>query len=232
MVRTLTAALVAIAAIAGSSARADVIFSWETLSATVNGVPNSDLGAIGQITLSDAAVDNGFASVTTTNYGGHTNQTLDGVVSASFQMTGLSGLFAGEEAIGSPLAVINFTATLDRQFLDITPDNSYGGFFVDAMDTNAYYATVSESILTIGFGSDNPNSICYGPQQPATSHCVITGVFENEAGEMHTAISPHVHAVVAAVPEPGTLALLLPFVLGAFGLARRPMPARRRAVRS
>ena len=219
MVRTLTAVLVAVAAIAGSTARADVIFSWETLSATVNGAPNSDLSAAGQITLTDAAVANGFASVTTTNYGGGTNQTLDGVVSASFQMTGLNGLYAGQEATGSPLAVINFTATLDRRFLDITPENSYGGFFVDAMDTNAYYGVDSGAILTIGFGSDNPNSICYGPQQPASSRCVVTGVFESEAGDMHTGIRHRLSA--EAVPEPGTLALLLPAAFGIVGLARR-----------
>jgi hypothetical protein len=168
-------------------AHADVVYDWKTLSATLNGVPTT-LAASGEITLTDAGFGQGFGQVTTTLLapGGPRDQTIDGVASASFEMFGGPDYTLG--------AVVNFLATVSGQRLDVSPNGNqafYGGFFVDIDDTDAYYAVSGGGgILTVGYGTDNQASPCYGPQQPGQSHCVVTGIFE-------------------LVPEPGTFSISL-----------------------
>jgi hypothetical protein len=172
------------------SAHADVIYTWRTLSATLYGVPTTSFTAFGEITLTDAAVASGVASVTTSNPEfGLPSETLDGVASASFRFTIGPG-------ISTPTGVIDFTTTPDGQYLNVVPINSYGGFFVNEMDTEAYYALNSggADTLTIGYGSDNIGNLCYGPQNPWTSHCVVTGEFQYSGGPS-----------TPAVDEPGAL---------------------------
>src|SRR5690242_3886158 len=66
-------------------ASADVIYSWHTVSSTINGVPVAPTGS-GQIVLTDAGFHAGTVSVTTTTFPPlQVSETLNGVVSASFQ---------------------------------------------------------------------------------------------------------------------------------------------------
>jgi len=170
----------------GGSAHADVVYVWKTLSATVDGQP-TDLTASGKITLTDAGFSQGFGSVTTTSIGGTmVNQILDGVVSASFQM------FDGPDLItGNTNVLVNLIATVHDQYLDVTAEG--GPFFVNAVDTDAYF-TIGSGIIY--YGTDNQNSPCLGSELPGGSHCMVTGVFER------------------VVPEPGTF----PISLAALGL--------------
>jgi hypothetical protein len=182
----------ALIAAAGSSAPAyaDIFYRWHTLTAEVDGVP-VNAGAVGQITLTDAGFASGSVSVTTALSGPPGNefqQTLNGVVLASF------GAFGGPIVATGTGDFVNFTANVNGQFLDVTPINDAlagAGFFVNALDTDAYFGESGPGphVLTIGFGTDESFSACGGPQQPGQSHCVLTGVFER-------------------VPEPGSLALL------------------------
>ncbi len=169
----------------GGSAHADVVYVWKTLSATVDGQP-TDLTASGEITLTDAGFSQGFGSVTTTSIDGTmVNQILDGVVSASFQM------FDGPDlTTGNTNVLVNLIATVHGQYLDVTAE---GPFFVNAIDTDAYF-TIGSGIIY--YGTDNQNSPCSGSELPGGSHCMVTGVFER------------------VVPEPGTL----PISLAALGL--------------
>lgn len=177
-------------------ASADVIYSWHTLTATVDGAPTS-LTASGQIVLTDGGFSAGSVSVTTTDV--PFSQTLDGVVSASFKAFDGPTLSTG----GS---FVNFTATVDGQFLDVNPINDavpgHPGFFVNSDDTEAYFGENGPGphVLTIGYGTDNQFSVCYGSQLPNQSHCVVTGFFQ-----------------LAQVPEPGSLAILAT-AFSAFGV--------------
>lgn len=87
-------------------------------------------------------------------------------------------------------AVVNFMATVSGQHLAVSPNDNqsfYGGFFVNIGDTDAYYAALGAGdVLTVGYGTDNVGSPCYGSQQPGQSHCVVTGVFELVIGEPGT----------------------------------------------
>jgi len=177
-------------------ASADVIYSWHTLTATVNGAPTS-LTASGQIVLTNTGFSAGSVSVTTTDP--PFSQTLNGVVSASFQA------FDGPTLSTGTSDFVNFTATVNGQFLDVNPNNLFGGFFVNSLDTDAYFGVGGAPILTIGYGTDNLGSVCSGPQPPDQSHCVVTGFFQ-----------------LAQVPEPGSLAILAAaFSAFALCLARR-----------
>jgi hypothetical protein len=196
-------------AVVALPAHANVVYVWQTRSATLDGAPTGMLAAFGEITLTDAAVAGGFASAATSNpQSGVPVETLDGVVSASFG-------FSLGPAIQTPYGVIDFTATPDGGYLDVSPENLYGGFFVNAVDTDAYFAVgdPGSDILTIGYGTDDAGSPCFGPQEPASSRCVVTGVFEAAGG--------------TGVPEPSALLLFT----GALGLlAMLLLRRRRRAV--
>jgi len=202
--RATLAGLVAGALVSGiPQASADVIYSWHTLTATVDGAPTS-LTASGQIVLTDAGFSAGSVSVKTTDF--PFSQTLNGVVSASFQA------FDGPTVSTGTSDFVNFTATVNGQFLDVLPINDAvpgnPGFFVDSPDTEAYFGENGPGlhVLTIGYGTDNLGSVCSGPERPDQSHCVVTGFFQ-----------------VAAVPEPGSLAILATAfsAFGALCFARR-----------
>jgi hypothetical protein len=203
------AGLIAVALVAAMpQARADVVYTWETLSATVDGVPTS-LTASGQIALTDAGFASGSVSVTTDPFL-PLDQTLDGVVSASF------GMFGGPVVSTSDSnSIVNFTASVNGNFLDVTPDNL---FFFSTYPTTEQYSGESgpgPHVLTIGFGTDNSASVCSGPAQPGQSHCVVTGFFQQ-----------------VAVPEPGSLAILAT-AFAAFGglrFARRRKKSSAKAV--
>jgi len=177
-------------AISMPAAHADAIYVWQTLSATLHGQP-TDLTAAGEIVLSDSGLTQGFGRVSSTFDDGTISHTLDGVVAASFQ------IFRGPTYTLNN-SLVNFLGTVHDQFLDVTTMNPFGGFFVNVGDTDAYYAVPGPGpdVLTIGYGSDNPSSVCFGPQMPDRSACVVTGFFER-------------------IPEPGTL-LILMTALGIF----------------
>lgn len=169
--RELIALVLILLVIQVPSALADVMYDWVTLSATYNGMPTNLFTAFGNITLTDAGQALGFGSVTTTEV--PFSQTLNGVAEASF------GFSNGPTYVAPGNDIVNFTATVDGQFLHVTPINLYGGFFVNSTDTDAYYGVNGPNdILIVGYGTDNANSPCFGPQQPSVSHCVVTGVFE------------------------------------------------------
>lgn len=188
-------------AIASGQASADVVYVWHTTSATVNGAPSSSLSASAEITLTDAGFASGSVGVSSVSFGGPVTQTLNGVASANFQMTGLANLFAPNFAapqIGNHGPLVNFTATVNGQFLDVASNRD--SFMVDYPDTEAYGAIAgSGNTLTVGYGTDNQASICYGPQTPPDSKCVVSGYFQQ-------------------VPEPGTLPIVLT-ALGILGIA-------------
>jgi hypothetical protein len=212
--RTALRLIVAFAAtvIVNPAASADVIYDFETLSATIDGVPVSGLTAVGRIDVTDAAVAAGRASVTTSNpQFGTPVETLTGINSTWFG-------FNIAPIISSSSGVINFAATITGADLTLIPDNLYGGFFVNNGDTDAYYAVGSadSEILTVGYGTDNPGSPCYGPQEPWLSHCVVTGEFVDPGG-------------ADPVPEPGALIMLfsnLALLGGALIWRRRAPPQR------
>ena len=186
--------IVAALVIAVCPARANVVYDWQTLSATLHGSPTS-LTAAGEITLTDVGFSQGVVGVTTPNAGPITH-TLNGMVSASFEM------FSGP-ALTLSNSLVNFTATVNGQFLDVSPVNLFGGFFVNLGGGDAYFAITGPGPdeLTIGFGSENPASACFGSQIPGQSACIVTGVFER-------------------VPEPGTLTMLLSALVGLGWLTR------------
>jgi hypothetical protein len=180
------------------SARADVVYDFRTLSATLNGAP-TNLTASGEITITDAAFLQGSAQVNSP-LGFPITHALNGVVSASFEM------FGGPTYTLSN-SLINFTAAVDGLHLAVTPQNLGGGFFVDPGDSDAYFGVAGPGpVLTVGYGSDNPGSACFGPQNPGQSRCVATGVFER-------------------VPEPASLILFGTglIALAWFGRRREPM---------
>jgi hypothetical protein len=191
--RSLVACLLVFLCFSFGEARADVQYDWFTTSATVDGVASS-VTPSGEITLTDAAFAQGSAQVTSLppNVGG--TQTSNGIVSASFQFIGPFYTLLN--------SVVNFAATVDGQYLDIDTNNAFGGFFVDAGDTAAYYAVNGPGahMLTVGFGTDFGGSPCYGPQEPSSSQCVATGYFEVAQGQ---------ETLVDAIPEPGTMPILL-----------------------
>ncbi len=190
-----------------SGAHADVVYVWKTLSATIDGQP-TNLTAAGEVTLTDAGFSQGFGQVTTTLVpGGNTiaSQVLDGIRSASFQM------FGGPMYTTNGTSLINIVATVAGANLNVVGNEyqqMYGGFFMDANDTDVYYGDGTGSIY---YGSDDENSPCFGPAQPGQSHCQVTGVFER----------------VVPTPEPATLPLSLA-ALGWFTViaarTRRPKP--------
>jgi hypothetical protein len=198
-------------------ANADNIYSFETLSATMDGTPTNSLAAFGQIIISSAAVAAGHASVTTSNPAqGTPVETLDGVTSAYLDFT------LGPQ-IATPYGVINFTASLSGEDIHITPQNLYGGFFVNGVDSDAYYAVGSSGsdILTIGYGTDDAGSPCYGPQMPGVSKCVVTGEF------VYAGDPPPAGAAPVAVPEPGSF----PILLGGLSLLGALLMRQRRQLR-
>ena len=177
-------------------ARADNLYTFETSSATINGVTASGLDAYGQIIVSAAAVAGGQASVVTSNpETGTPVETLNGITSAEFG-------FDFGPLITSPDGVIDFTATLSGDSIQIDPIDSYGGFFVNDDDTDAYYAVADSgsSLLTIGYGSDDANSPCFDAQMPGKAVCVVTGEFVY-AGDPPPPGSP--------VPEPASIVVFL-----------------------
>ncbi len=166
--------------------------------------------------MTDAGFDDRSVLVSSTPVNEFTvDYTLLGVVSAGF------GMFGGPSYSASFFGLVNFTATVDGQYLDVDPNNGpidcpgfcASGFFVDVADSAAYYAVGGAispgggippgDVLTIGYGTDDPFSPCYGGQVPehGGSHCVVTGVFEDAD---------------APVPEPGALPIFLAS-LGIFG---------------
>jgi len=190
-----------------TDAKADNIYTFETLSATLDGVPAAGLTAYGEIVVSASAVADGYAALTTSNPEiGTPSENFDGVISAYF------GFLIGPQ-ITSPDGVINFTANLSGDDIQINPINSYGGFFVNGDDTDAYYAVSSSGsdILTIGYGTNDASSPCYGLPLPGEAKCVVTGEFVD-------ADDP--------VPEPGSLVIFVGS-LGLLGglLCRRMAPA-------
>jgi hypothetical protein len=157
--------------------KADVIYSWETLSATVNGAPVG-LTTSGNITLSDAAAGLGSAQVSSSKLGPSIVYAFSGVQNADFQMFTGPHYSASNGTMNTVL--FNFMVTVDNQYLDFVGGNqASGGFAVDVSDTDAYYAVGNGNIWTIGYGTDNPGSPCFGGQVPGASgnHCVVTGVF-------------------------------------------------------
>jgi hypothetical protein len=154
------------------SARADVVYDFRMLSATLNGAP-TNLTASAEITITDAAFLQGSAQVSSSLFGFTILHSLNGVVFATFEM------FGGPTYTLSN-SLINFIATVDDQNLAVTPQNLSGGFFVDPGDLDAYFGIIGPGldVLTVGYGSENPSSACFGPQIPGQSHCVVTGVFE------------------------------------------------------
>jgi hypothetical protein len=207
--------LAVVLAIAGwdpAPARADSIYVFRTLSATIDGAPSNQLDAFGQISVSDSAVAGGHASVTTPDPQlGPSTETLDGITSVAFG-------FNFGPVIWSPQGVINFTADLSGQNLHITPVNSDGGFIVNETDNDAYFAigSANSDILTIGYGTDNLGSPCAGPQEPNVSHCVVTGEFVYAGGA--PPLDP--------VPEPAAL----PTLFGSLSLFAGALIWRRRCV--
>lgn len=183
-----------------SGARADVVYVWKTLSATIDGQPTK-LTAAGEVTLTDAGFGQGFGSVTTTLVPGSdiiASQVLDGIRSASFQM------FGGPNYTTNGTSLVNIVATVAGADLNVAPNEyqqSYGGFFMDVNDTDVYY----DGAGAIYYGSDNQGSPCYGSELPGQSHCVVTGVFEQVVPE----------------PEPASLPLSLA-ALGLFALIAGP----------
>jgi hypothetical protein len=195
------AAGIVIAAAAGlSQAEAAVVYTWHTLSATIDGIP-ADAGAVGEIVLTDAGFASGSVSVITDPSGGTPSDpfqhTLNGVVSASF------GAFGGPTISAPGFDIVNFTATVSGSFLDVG-----SWFFANYGETEQYFGESGPGphVLTIGFGTDNGESVCWGPAQPGQSRCVVTGFFQQ-----------------VAVPEPGSLAILAAAfsAFGALGFARR-----------
>lgn len=209
-------ALAAVAlAITSSPARADIVYVWHTTSATVNGAPNSSLSASAEITLTDAGFASGSVGVSSAGLGLGIpiTQTLNGVASASFQMIGLANLVSPGFTVpqtGTNGPIVNFTATVNGQFLDVTPI-FHEDLSVDYPDTEAYGAVAGPgNTLTVGYGTDNGASICYGPEQPGSSKCVVSGYFQQ-------------------VPEPGTLPIVLT-AFGILGIALRRVGGRGRPV--
>jgi hypothetical protein len=190
-----------------NTAQADVVYTWRTLSATLNGLP-TNLTAQGEITLTDAGFSRGSGGVTSFLTFPGVAQTLDGIASARFEM------FGGPFYTTAPdHDIINFTASVAGQNLFVDPLNQAGGegFFVNTDGTDAYWGTPGAGGLTVSYRTDNSFSPCFGPQTLPGSHCVVTGVFER-------------------VPEPGTL----PILLAAFGiliLTTGPATFRRRSSR-
>jgi hypothetical protein len=206
----------------GPAAYADTIYTWETLSETINGVSTNSLTVNGEITLTGEP-GTGDPSVTTSSPGlGTPSETLTDVASASFGFVTTPQISELGPQISSPWGVIDFAATTNGIYLDILPNNSYGGFFVDASDDEAYWADASaeSNILTIGYGTDNESNICYGPQSPDSSHCVVTGVFEQAAIDPPSSLESDSESV----PEPGTLAIFAS-TLAIFGIM---LPRRQR----
>ncbi len=95
---------------------------------------------------------------------------------------------------------------IDGRHLAVTPQNVDGGFFTDPGPDDAYYGVIGPGadVITIGYGSDNPSSVCFGPQIPGQSRCVVTGVFEQ-------------------VPEPASVVLFATaiVILTSFGRRRQ-----------
>lgn len=193
-VRPLSGALAfALALAVGAQADADVIYSWQTISATIGGAPTG-MSAVGGITLSDAAAAQGTAAVASAPLFGSVQYDFSGIEAASFQM--FTGPAYAVSATAPGNVVFNLTVAVNQQFLDFTGANQrFGGFAVDLSDSDAYYALGNGDLWTIGYGSDNPASPCYGGQIPGsgTNRCVVTGVFRADA---------------TPVPEPATLPLL------------------------
>lgn len=184
-----------------SSSNADVIYTWKTLSA----VPDS-VAANGSITLTDSGFSQAMAQISSDPIGSSVAYNFNGIENVGFQINPGPYYYASSNEITNIL--FNFNVTIDKQYLDFTGGNqAYGGFAVDQGDSDAYYALGSANIWTIGYGSDNPNSPCYGGQVPGSgsNRCAVTGVFEN---------------VPEDVPEPGTLPILLAGLLVS-GLVRR-----------
>ena len=173
----------------GGSAHADVVYVWKTLSATIDGLP-TNLTASGEVTLTDAGFSQGFGQVTTTLVPGGgpiASQVLDGIRSASFQM------FGGPNYTTGGTSLVNFIATVAGPDLNVIGNEYqglYGGFFMNANDTDDYLDAGGGVIY---YGTDNQSSPCYGSELPGQSHCRVTGVFEQ----------------VASTPEPATLPLML-----------------------
>ncbi|HVC56041.1 MAG TPA: PEP-CTERM sorting domain-containing protein [Stellaceae bacterium] len=169
-----------------SSSNADVIYTWKTLSATPGSVTSN-----GSISLTDSGFSQGTAQLSSDPIGGTVAYNFNGVESVDFQITPGPHYYISSNDLTNIL--FNFNVTVDNQYLDFTGGNqAYGGFAVDRGDSDAYYAIGSNDIWTIGYGSDNPSSPCYGGQVPGSgsNRCAVTGVFED-------------------VPEPGTLPILL-----------------------
>ena len=169
--------IAALAVLIAGGARADAIYSWQTLSASLNGAP-SDLTASGSIVLTDAAAARGSAAVISDTLGGTVTHSFDGIAAARFQMfTGPNYTISSTDP--GP-ALFNVAVGVHGDFLDFTGGNQrYGGFAVDPSDSEAYFAVANGDIWTIGYGSDSPASPCFGSQRPgaAGNRCAITGVF-------------------------------------------------------
>jgi hypothetical protein len=175
-------------AASASGSKADVIYTWETLSASLDGAP-SEMTASGSITLTDAAAQQGSAQLISNPVGGVADYTFEGVESASFQM------FTGPLYSVSINDVTNFLFNLmvspRGEHLEFIGGNQrYGGFAVNLGDSDAYYAIDTDGIWTIGYGSDNPGSPCFGGQIPGApgNQCAVTGVFAAEVSEPGTAL--------------------------------------------
>ena len=172
-------------------ARADVVYTFIELFATIDGTP-ADAGAVGKIVLTDAGFASGSVSVSTDQVG---DVHLDGVVSASF---GTLNFLPGP-IVGTPSQDVNFTATVSGRFLDVD------GFFFETLSEEDQYREVDvpfPHLLTINYGTDNQAEPCSpNAQGSGTGICLVTGFFFN----------------LTSIPEPTSLSVLL-FALSAFAL--------------
>ena len=99
-----------------SGANANVVYAWETLSATLNGSPTA-MTASGQITLTDAGFLQGSAQLTSNFPPFSVTHSFNGIDSVSFQM------------FNGPLYAISTTSLTNVLFnLSVTRHNQISGF--------------------------------------------------------------------------------------------------------
>jgi hypothetical protein len=192
-----------------TEARADVVYTFIELNATVDGTA-ANAGAVGEIVLTDAGFASGAVSVSTEIGPIPPIYHLNGVVSASFGTPGpdFQGPIVGT-GIGFDTTV-DFTATVNGPFLDL--DNGFIAAFAGT-ETYVIHGDPLSHLLTIQYANDNFGTNC-SPNLSGEGLCFVTGFFVN----------------LNSIPEPGSLSALSAALLAfaALGIAR----ARKKSARN